>query len=93
VFSNHVYPYLTKRYESTSYYATAANQLQSTWYFMSIRPDSWTKPWRVKFKLHTWCPGHTEVESYTYSTFTGTQTSLRHANWNELYSYAHYYIS
>ena len=41
VYSDHVYPFLTKTYASTSYYATAANQAKSTFYFMSVKPDTW----------------------------------------------------
>ena len=93
VFSNHVYPYESKTYASTSYYATAANQLQSTWYFMSIRPDTWNKPWKVKFKLHTWCPSYPTCDSYTWSWITGREAAIRYANWNEMDSLGHYYIS
>ena len=60
-----IVPILHKTYESTSYYATAANQAESTWYFMSIKPDSWYKPWRVKFKIHSFCPNYSSYESIT----------------------------
>ena len=50
-------PLIHKQYESTSYYATTASSYEAaSWYFMSVRPDAWYKPWRVKFKVHSHCP-------------------------------------
>ena len=47
------HPLIHKKYESTSYYATSAGSGEaSSWYFMSVKPDSWYKPWKVKFKVH-----------------------------------------
>lgn len=87
-------PLVHKLYESTSYYATTASDYAtSTWYFMSVKPDEWYKPWRVKFKVHSYCPAHTDTNSYTWSTICGRADSLIYANWNEKYNTAHYYIA
>lgn len=86
-------PLVHKLYESTSYYATSADSWEtSSWYFMSIRPDDWYKPWRVKFKVHSYCPSYTNVNSYTWAEYTGRADAIAYANWNEKYANAHYYI-
>jgi len=94
-------PLISKKYESTSYYATTASSYEaSTWYFMSVRPDDWYKPWRVKFKTHSYCPkessgaiAYPNVQSYTWTTLTGRADSTAYANWNDKYDNAHYYVA
>lgn len=93
VYTNHISPYQKRIYESTDYYATAANQNSSTWYFMSVRPDDWYKVWRVSFKLHTYCPNHPNVNSITFSTISGRQNGFTYMNFNDFDSTGHYYIS
>lgn len=86
-------PQIHKVYESTSYYATTTGSWEtSSWYFMSIRPDDWYKPWRVKFKVHTYCPNYPTYHSYTWTTLTGQSNAIGYANWNERYTSAHYYL-
>lgn len=85
-------PIMSKTY-SEGYYATAANQATSTFYFMSIRPETFNKPWRVNFKVYTWVPGQTAYHSITYSTFMGRQTDLTYKNFNEMDTTGHYYIT
>lgn len=87
-------PLIHKTYASTSYYATTGGDYNtSTWYFMSVKPDAWYKPWTVKFKVHTFCPNYSSYDSYTYSTISGRSTDIIYANWNERYNSAHYYIT
>ena len=86
-------PLVHKKYESTSYYATANDYANASWYFMSVKPDEWYKPWRVKLKVHTYCPSYASYESYTWSTLTGREAALAYANWNERYSMAHSYLT
>lgn len=86
-------PITHKKYESTSYYASDNNHAGATWYFMSVKPDSWYLPWRVKFKVHSYCPSYASYESYTYSTITGRQDGIAYANWNERGNSAHSYIN
>lgn len=93
VYTNHISPYQKRIYESTDYYATAANQNSSTWYFMSVRPDTWNKVWRVSFKLHTYCPSYPAVNSITFSTISGRQNGFTYMNFNDCDSAGHYYIS
>ena len=88
-----IVPLISKVYESTSYYATTGSDWNtSSWYFMSVRPDSWYKPWRVKFKVHSFCPNYPNVDSYTWCEWTGRADSIAYANWNERYDLAHYYM-
>lgn len=86
-------PLVHKVYESTGYYASANDYANASWYFMSIKPDEWGKPWRIKFKVHSYCPSYTSTyQSYTWSTICGRADGFIYANWNERYSSAHSYI-
>lgn len=85
-------PLVSKTYASTSYYSTNDSWDNSTWYFMSIKPDAWYKPWRVKFKVHSFCPSYESYHSYTWSTICGRSDGIIYANWNERQNTAHYYI-
>lgn len=93
VFSNNIAPITKKTYASTSYYATAANQNDSTWYFMSVKPETWNKVWRISFKLHTYVPSYPNENSITLCTLSGRQNGFTYMNFNDLDSYGHYYIS
>lgn len=93
VFSNNIAPILTKKYESTSYYATAANQNDSTWYFMSVRPQTYHKVWRIKIKVHTYVPSYPNENSITICTISGRQNGFTYMNFNDMDSTGHYYIS
>ena len=87
-------PTIKKVYASTSYYATAANDsAKSTFYFMSVRPNSWYEPWRVRFKVHSFCPAYLDRNSITYSTISGRSNAILYKNWNEQINAGHYYIS
>lgn len=87
-------PIIHKKYESTDYYATTSGSWEtSTWYFASIKPDSWYLPWKAKFKIHTYCPNYATHESLTYSMVSGRADSLSYCNWNEVNTTAHYYIA
>lgn len=88
-----IVPLVHKKYESTSYYGTANDWENTSWYFMSVKPDAWYKPWRVKFKVHSYCPNYASYESYTWATLCGREASTIYANWNERYSSAHSYIT
>ena len=85
-------PLVTKTYASTSYYASSNSWSQATWYFMSIKPDLWLKPWKIKIKVHTFCPAYSNMESYTWATLSGREGSIIYANWNDRYGMAHSYI-
>ena len=93
-FESDIVPLIHKKYESTSYYATTSGSWEtSTWYFASIKPDSWYLPWKVKFKIHTYCPNYATHESLTYSMVSGRADSMSYCNWNEVNTTAHYYIA
>lgn len=59
---------------------------------MSIKPATWNKPWRVKFKINVYCPNYATYNSYTYATFTGRQSGLSYSNWNEFDTSAYSYL-
>lgn len=93
VSSDHIGAIIHKEYTGTSYYASAANQNDSTWYFMSVKPETFTKVWRINFKLHTWCPDYPNQNSITFSTISGRQNGFTYMNFNDCDSTGHYYIS
>jgi len=85
-------PLISKTYASTSYYGTANDWANTSWYFMSVRPDTWQKPWRVKFKIRSYCPADATYDSITYVTASGRADGLIYCDWNERYNKAHTYI-
>lgn len=84
-------PTISKVYTSTSYYSTNNSWDNSTWYFMSVKPDTYYKPWKVKFRVHSFCPSYSNVESVTWASLSGRADSFTYANFNENYDRAHYY--
>ena len=86
-------PLVHKVYESTSYYATSQDYEGSSWYFMSVIPDDWYKPWTIKLKFYSYCPSYTANKSLTYSTISGRADGVIYANWNEVNTTAHYYVT
>lgn len=91
-FDSDLVPLIHKKYESTSYYATTNSWADGSWYFMSVVPDDWYTPWRVKFKIHSYAPSYASYHSYTWSTVCGRSNSMIYANWNERQNSAHSYI-
>ena len=90
---NNVIPTIQKTYTG-NYYGTGDNYDSTSFFFISLKPDTWYKPWKIKFKIRSYCPAHTECESVTYGLYTGRLGSYSYANWNERNdSYAHYYTS
>lgn len=86
-------PIQSKTYESTSYYATSSGSWEtSSWYFMSVKPDAWYKPWSIRFRVHSYCPSYSSVDSITDSYITGRADSVSYSNYTERYDAAHYYI-
>ena len=86
-------PLISKKYESTSYYGLTNTWEDTTWYFMSVVPDDWNKPWRVKFKVHSYAPSYPSYHSYTWSTLTGRMNAWSYCNWNERNNSAHSYLT
>ena len=91
-YDSDIVPLIHKTYESTSYYATTNSWADGSWYFMSVVPNDWYTPWRVKFKIHSYAPSYTSYHSYTWSTVCGRSNSMIYANWNERQNSAHSYI-
>ena len=86
-------PIQSKTYANTSYYATSSGSWEAaSWYFMSVKPDTWDKPWKIRIRVHSFCPGYTNVESYTDALITGRRDGLAYSNYTERLDTAHYYI-
>lgn len=90
-YDSDIVPLIHKKYESTSYYATTNSWAEATWYFMSVVPDDWDKPWRVKFTVYTHCDCNPVYKTYSWITLTGRQGSISYCNWNERNYRAHSY--
>jgi len=90
-YDSDIVPLIHKKYESTSYYATTNSWAEATWYFMSVVPDDWNKPWKVKFTVYTHCDCNPVYKTYSWITLTGRQGSISYCNWNERNYRAHSY--
>lgn len=87
-------PIEQKVYESTSQYATAANNAKAAFFFMSVKPYEWNKPWTVRFKVRSYCPSYSNYDSVTYATWSGSENNIAYANWNQrAYYHGHYYLA
>ena len=88
-----IQPIVKKTYASTGQYATEANSDKANFYFMSVKPETFLKPWTIQFKVRSFCPGYSNGgESITYCTLSGRNNSMIYHNWNERYEAIHYYI-
>ena len=86
-------PILSKIYSDTSYYATSTGSWEtSSWYFISVKPDAWYKPWSLRLRIHSYCPDYSNIDSVTDSFITGRADSIAYSNYTERYDTAHYYI-
>ena len=60
---------------------------------MSVKPNAWYQPWTVRLKVRTKCPNQANWYSYTWATISGRTDGVIYANWNELSTTAHTYIT
>ena len=91
--ANRIKPSLTKTYTNTSFYGTTNTNDTCSFYFMSVKPNSWRTPWTVRFKIHSYCPSYPNGDSITWSTISGRSDSMIYHNWNERSESAHSYIT
>lgn len=92
--TNNLVPAITKTYASTSYYSTNDSWDNSSWYFMSAKPDSWYKTWKVKFKVRSYCPSYTNEDSTSWVEIYGRNNGITsYKIYNEFYDRGHYYIN
>ena len=90
--SSNVKPTISKTYTDTNFYGTSDAEATCSKFFISIKPDSWYKPWQIRFKVRTYAPAHTNADSITWCTLNGRADGIIYANWNERYDIGHYYI-
>ena len=85
-------PLESKTYSGTNYYNSGtAGWENSSWYFFSVKPDTWYGTWKIKFRVHSFAPSYANVDSTTWSTITGRADSMSYANYTERYDTGHYY--
>lgn len=88
-----VQPAINKVYAPAASYGSSDADSTCTFFFMSIKPDSWYKGWQVRFKVRTVADQYANVDSTTWCTLNGRADSLIYHNWNERYDIGHYYIT
>lgn len=88
-----IIPTIKKTYTDSNFYGTTDSEVTCCKFFISVKPDGWYKPWQIRFKVRSYCPGYTNVDSVTWCTLNGRADSLIYANWNERYDVGHYYIT
>ena len=56
-------------------------------YYMSVKPNSYTEPWSIKYRIHVWIPEKTNFDAVSDSFFIGEQSSINaYALFNHIYS-------
>ena len=91
---NMIVPIQTKTYDGTSFYATSADNWNlATRYFMSVKPDSSTGYWHVKYRITIWIPASTARSETAIIEYFGYGITLNsYKIWNTLgTTYATYY--
>ena len=86
-------PTISKIYSPSGSYGSADSDAKCVFFFMSIKPDSWYKPWQIRFKVRTICDSYANVDSITWTTLNGRADGFIYHNWNERYDIGHYYIT
>lgn len=85
-------PIISKIYSGNDLYSSGNSDIGSSFFFISVKPDSWYAPWQIKFRLKTTCAAAVNYQSVTWCTLTGRADSWIIQCWNERYDHAHYYI-
>ena len=95
--ANRIKPTIIKEWNSTSFYGANITGQDvhdlSTFWMLSVKPDSWYEPWMVRFKITTTCPAAANYYSVTYCMYSGRADGIVVFNWNERYDHAHYYTN
>ncbi len=91
--SNDLKTAVSKVYESTGFIGTANDYENTTWYFMSVHPNGWYQSWRVRFKIRSYCPSYTNVDSTSWIELYGRNTTVdAYKIFNQFHDRGHYYI-
>ena len=93
IYRNDIKPLVSKTYTNTSFYGSDNSNANCSFYFMSVKPDAWVKPWTIRFKIRSYCPSNTNGDSITYCTLSGRADAMIYHNWNEHYETGHTYIA
>lgn len=82
-----------KEYEG-SFYGSANSWAGASWFFISVRPNTWAGSWTIKFRVRSIVNGQPTYNSCTDSIISGSKGTIAYHNWNiRSDAYAHYYIS
>lgn len=84
-------PLTSKTYAPAASYGSSDANETCTFFFMSVKPETWYKPWQVRFKIRTVCDSYANVDSITWATLNGRADGFTYHNWNDRYDVGHYY--
>ena len=73
--SNQIVPFMSKTY--TDVIGTANSWSGATFFYGSIKPDSWNNVWRIKYRIKVYVPNHTDYCQMADVMISGKQGDLR----------------
>lgn len=63
------------------------NSTNYAFYYMSVKPDDFNKPWSIRYRIRVWIPGKTNFDACSDAYFIGEQASINsYAVFNHFYS-------
>lgn len=63
------------------------NNANYAFYYMSIKPKSYTEPWSIRYRIHVWVPGHTDFDALSEGYLAGDKSSCNnYAFLNHIYN-------
>ena len=88
-----IVPIESKTYEGTTFYGTGENWDSTSRYFFSLRPDSSTGYWHIKYKIKIWVPADSSRQTTSIVEYFGYGNTITvYKIWNTILSgYAAYY--
>ena len=67
-------PIASKTY--TGLYGSANDAANASFYFMSVKPNTYYVMWKIRYRIHCWVPGKNYYDSYSDVEIWGYQGSL-----------------
>ena len=90
VLANNIEPIASKTYSGII--ATANNFASATFYFCTVRPTTWYKVWKIKYRIQATSGTDNNYAGASIVEMNGCQaTRLTYSNFNNHYNYHSYY--
>lgn len=85
--TNDLVPFASKTYTDIIGNSSDNAQAYNAFYFGSVRPNSFTETWEVRYRVRAWVPANSNFEAVSDVTFKGDQASINaYAIFNHIYS-------